>query len=99
VDFALRLNEPSDTEKPLRLEAKNISEGGMKFSCNGDSSSLTGGDFLSRKSERRDRGTTNRQSSRLEEIDTGHSEHTYGVALEFVSDTGNLRTRLAEESP
>ena len=100
--FSLHMAEPAPIDKPLRLEAKNISEGGMKFVCNRRFRLFerielgffekTGGKALS---------PLHGKVVRVEEVDTGYGERTYGIALEFVTGRGleELAARLPSSPP
>ena len=89
--FTLRLMEAASPDKPLRLEARNISRGGMKFSC-----SRRFGLFeilqinLLEKSTGKPLSPMQGKVVRVEEIDTGFGDRTYGVALEFISGGDTL---------
>jgi hypothetical protein len=93
--FSLRLPEPAKPDKPLRLEAKNISRGGMKFVCNRRFQLF---EYLHvsffEKGTGKSFPTVQGKVVRVEEIDTGRGERTYGIALEFVSGTEDLATFL-----
>jgi len=93
--FSLKLPEAPPPEKPLRLEARNISAGGLKFHCNRrfqlfENLSVA---FFEKMS-----GTAlpalEGKVVRVEEIDTGFGEKTYGVALEFMSGSEELAALL-----
>lgn len=82
--FSLRLPKPADPESPLRLEAKNISAGGLKFMCNRRFALfelITVALF--EKATGKPLPLVQGKVVRVEEVDTGFGEKTYGVALEF----------------
>src|SRR5687768_16924682 len=98
--FTLRLPEPARPDKPLRLEAKNISLGGIKFVCNRrfqlfEYLHLT----LFEKGSGKALPTIQGKVVRVEEIDTGRGERTYGIAMEFVSGMEELATILLGGPP
>jgi hypothetical protein len=93
--FTLRLPEPAGLDKPLRLEAKNISAGGLKFLCSRRFSlfEVLHISFLE-KGSGKSLPPLQGKVVRVEEIDTGFGEHTYGVAIEFVSGMDELAALL-----
>lgn len=98
--FALRLPEPSRPDKPLRLEAKNISRGGIKFVCNRrfqlfEYLHVT----LFEKGSGKALPAIQGKVVRVEEIDTGRGERTYGIAVEFVSGAEELAALLPGGDP
>lgn len=93
--FALRLPEPAGSDKPLRLEAKNISRGGMKFVCNRrfqlfEYLHVT----LFEKGSGKALPVIQGKVVRVEEVDTGRGERTYGIGMEFVSGTEGIESLL-----
>lgn len=94
--FALKLNAPYAGERPLRVEARNIGAGGFKFVSNlripvfsevqvSFFENLSGKELISLTGK----------VVRLEEVDTGQGEKTFGLALEF-ADTSALDALLAQ---
>ncbi len=94
--FSLQLGEPSWPDRPLRLEPKNISQGGMKFLCNRRIPIFT---ELKVTLLHREQGKPVAELVgkvvRLEEIDTGIGERTYGIAMEFLAGQASLQTLLS----
>jgi len=93
--FSLRLPEPAQQDKPLRLEAKNINGCGVKFLCNRrfqlfEYLQLSLFEKVSGKPLPPIQGKV----VRVEEIDTGYGERTYGIAIEFVSGASELANLL-----
>ena len=89
--FSLRLPAPADLEKPVRLEAKNISAGGLKFLANRrfqlfEIIHVT----LFEKGSGKALPALQGKIVRIEDIDTGFGERTYGIAVEFVSGGEDL---------
>lgn len=94
--FSLQVPAPAAPERPLRLEAKNISGGGMKFVCNRrfplfEILQLSLLDKKNGKTVLTPQGKV----VRVEEIDTGFGERTFGIALEFTSGNEPLASLLA----
>jgi hypothetical protein len=89
--FTLRVPEPAGPDKPFRLEARNVSRGGIKFSCNRrfELFEVLEVQFLL-KASGKPLPATRGKVVRVEEIDTGYGERTYGIALEFLSSAGEL---------
>lgn len=98
--FTLRLPEPARPEKPLRLEAKNISRSGLKFLCNRRFQLF---EYLHislfQKGSGKSLPTIQGKVVRVEEIDTGQGERTYGIAMDFVSGTEELAGVLPGKEP
>ena len=93
--FSLRLPEPARPDHPLRLEAKNISLGGMKFVCNRrfqlfEYLHVT----LFEKGSGKALPPIQGKVVRVEEVDTGRGERTYGIGMEFVSGVEELASVL-----
>jgi len=84
--FSVALEEAAPPERSLRVEARDISLCGMKFFSNRKIPVFTAVQFsLFGKQDGREVATISGKVVRLEEIDTGHGEKTYGIALEFIS--------------
>lgn len=82
--FALRLDAPFEENRPLRVEAKNISQGGIKFFSNHKLPLFSVVEIaLYEKATGKELAQAHGKVIRLEEIDTGQGEKTYGIALEF----------------
>ncbi len=84
--FSLRLPKPADPDAPLRLEAKNISAGGVKFLCNRvfELFELLHVSLFE-KATGKPLPPLQGKVVRVEEINTGFGERTYGIALEFTT--------------
>jgi hypothetical protein len=99
--FSLRLPEAAPADRPLRLEARNVSRGGIKFFCNRrfplfDTLEL----HFFEKGTGKPLPPLRGKVVRVEEIDTGYGERTYGIALEFTAGTECLSSLLpAPPSP
>lgn len=89
--FTLRLPDPAQPDKALRLEARNISRGGVKFVCN-----RRFGLFeilqmhLLEKTTGKPLPPLQGKVVRVEEVEIGYGEKTYGIAMEFTSGTDCL---------
>jgi hypothetical protein len=84
--FTLRLNEPAPSDRPLRLESRNVSRGGMKFLCNRRFTLFeTLAVHLLDKKSGKTLPAVQGKVVRVEEIDTGYGERTFGIALEFTA--------------
>lgn len=92
--FSLRLSEPTNLDTPLRLEAKNISAGGVKFLCNRRFQLFE--PLAVQLFEKNGKVLLSLQGKivRVEEIDTGIGERTYGTAIEFSSGGDDLELLL-----
>jgi len=95
--FALRLPEPASPERPLRIEARNLSRGGIKFLCN-RRFALFEPMQISFFDKTSGKPVPNLEAKvvRVEEIDTGFGERTYGIAMEFTAGTEGLAPFLPE---
>jgi len=82
--FSLFLQEKDIPTSPLRLEAQNISLGGIKFLSN---RKIPLFDVIyTHLFEKKNKGEPLKLSAkvvRVEEIDTGKTEKTYGIAAQF----------------
>ena len=98
--FALRLPEPAQHDKPLRLEARNISRCGIKFLCNRRFQLF---EYLQvslfEKGSGKSLPLIQGKVVRVEEIDTGYGERTYGIAMDFISGSEVLATLLPASEP
>jgi hypothetical protein len=95
VVFSLRLPEPAPSGKPLRLEAKNISRGGIKFLCNRRFQLFEQLQInLFERGSGKSLPNIQGKVVRVEEVDTGYGERTYGIAMEFTSGTEELANLL-----
>lgn len=98
--FSLRLPSPASQERPLRLEARNISRGGMKFLSNQRFQLF---EYLHVNFFEKGSGKAvpaiQGKVVRVEEIDTGFGERTYGIAMEFVAGAEFLETTLPSATP
>lgn len=82
--FALKWDTAFTGNAPLRVEARNISAVGMKFMCNHRLAMFTAVEVsLFENATGKELLRLSGKVIRLEEIDTGQREKTYGVALEF----------------
>lgn len=96
--FTLRLPEAASPDRPLRLEARNISRGGLKFLCNRRFNLFETLEInLLEKGTGKPLPAVQGKVVRVEEIDTGYGERTYGIAMEFTSG-GDLLTALPPPS-
>ena len=84
--FTLRLPEAAPSDRPLRIEARNISRGGVKFLCSRRFPLFETLEIqLLNKKSGKPLPPLQGKVVRVEEIDTGLGERTYGIALEFTS--------------
>ncbi|MGZ3657469.1 MAG: PilZ domain-containing protein [Bdellovibrionota bacterium] len=89
--FSLRLPASPPQDRPLRLEARNISRGGLKFLCNQRFALFELLTFsLLEKSSGKPFSEITGKVVRVEEIDTGYGERTFGIAMEFISGGDSL---------
>jgi hypothetical protein len=98
--FSLQWKEPAGDGHPLRLEARDISRCGMKFYSNRkiplfELVYVT----LFAKADGRELARLSGKVVRLEDIDTGLGERTYGIALDFAEGTEALRRWLPDQAP
>ena len=97
--FSLHLTEPGPAEKTLRVEARNISRVGLKFVSNRkiplfEQVQMVIFDKVSGKEV----VTLLGKVVRVEEVDTGTGERTYGMAVEFLSGSPILDKLLPERA-
>jgi hypothetical protein len=84
--FTLRLSDPVSSDKPLRLEARNISRGGLKFYSNRRFTLFEVLQIhLLEKTTGKPLLPLQGKVVRVEEIETGYGERTYGIAMEFAA--------------
>lgn len=87
-------------ETPLRLEARNVSMGGIKFFSNYKFPLFEKLQMsLFDKDSKGEPIHLNGQIVRVEETDTGQKEKIYGLAVEFKSVDGVELARLAKALP
>jgi hypothetical protein len=97
--FTLRLNEPAPSDRPLRLESRNVSRGGLKFLSNRRFPLFeTLSVHLLDKTTGKSLPVIQGKVVRVEEIDTGYGERTFGIALEFTAGMEALLA-LPETAP
>lgn len=98
--FGLQAIAPASSERPHRIEAKNIGLGGCKFSSNHkiplfQEVQIT---IYSQMS-----GTILAQIKgkvvRLEEVDTGQDEKSFGIAVQFLEEPAAIKDQLVDPSP
>lgn len=95
--FTLQLKEPVEGDLPIRIEAKDISRCGFKFNSNRKIPLFElVYVILFAKDNGRELARPVGKVVRLEEIDTGIGEKTYGIALDFVEGTEPLHNLLPE---
>jgi c-di-GMP-binding flagellar brake protein YcgR len=82
--LALRWDEAHLDEKPVRLEGRNLSRGGIKFASNRRISLFAPVriSFFD-KTNGQEAAVVTGKVVRVEEVDTGHGERTYGIAVQF----------------
>jgi hypothetical protein len=97
--LSVRWEEPAPEDRPLRVEARNISEAGIKFMSNRRLSlfSPVRLSFFD-KTQGTELATVEGKVVRVEEVDTGLGERTYGIAVEFLSGTDRLAALMPENS-
>lgn len=82
--FTLSLAKSAPADRPLRLEARNISRGGVKFVCNRRFTLFEELHVhLLEKKGGKALAPLQGKVVRVEEIDTGYGERTFGIAVEF----------------
>lgn len=97
--FSLQVDEPAATETPLRVEARNVSRGGLKFVTNRRIAlfEIVRGSLLDESGQLVTQFTG--KVVRVEEVDTGHGERTYGIAVEFTAGAEELGKLIPEADP
>lgn len=95
--FSVQWPEPATQERPVRVEARNISRGGFKFSSNHRVPLFSELEIvLLDKKDGREVATLTGKVVRLEEVDIGVGERTYGIALELTSGADALHPLLPD---
>ncbi len=96
--FSLRLLKNAELDRPFRLEAQNISRTGLKFLCNRRFSLFEHlhVNFFEKSSGKALVSPLEGKIVRVEDIETGFGERTYGIAMEFVSGLEELAALLPE---
>jgi hypothetical protein len=97
--FSLQLAAPAGGERPLRLNATNISRSGLKFQSNSKIPLFEQVQIaLFDKSSGKELATLFGKVVRVEEVDTGLGEKTYGIAVEFLTASPALDALLPAEA-
>jgi hypothetical protein len=95
--FSLQMAAPAGADLPLRLDAKNISGSGVKFLSNYKIPLFEQVQMaLFEKPSGKEVATLFGKVVRVEEIDTGLGEKTYGIAVEFITENPALRKLFPE---
>lgn len=97
--FGLQFAEPASTEHPIRVEAKNIGNGGCKFASNKKIPLFQ--EIQVSLFDKKTGTLVTRLTGkviRLEEVDTGLTEKLFGIALEFVESPA-FQEKLAAIQP
>jgi hypothetical protein len=93
--FTLQLAEPSWPDRPLRVEARNISRSGLKYLSNRKFPLFSQVSLIFfDRGEGKELASLTGKVVRLEEIDTGVGERTYGVAVEFLTGQAALEALI-----
>ena len=94
--FSLQMEEPAAADAPLRVEARNVSRGGLKFVTNRRIAlfETVRGSLLDENGQLVAQLTG--KVVRVEEVDTGHGERTYGIAVEFTAGADALEKLIPE---
>jgi hypothetical protein len=93
--FSLQLDKAWQEDKPLRLEAKNLSLGGLKFQSNRRIPLFEEVQVvIFAKSDGKELSRVRGRVVRLEEVDTGFGEKSYGIALAFTQEEGSRLAAL-----
>jgi hypothetical protein len=93
--LSLRLTEPAGPERPIRIEARNISNHGLKIVSNRKVPLFEEVQLvLFSKADGRELATLLGKVVRVEEIDIGAEEMSYGIAMDFTSGADALRTLI-----
>jgi hypothetical protein len=98
--FTLRLAESAPADRPLRLEARNMSRGGLKFLSNRKFKlfELLTIHLLEKKGGKA-LDPLQGKVVRVEEIDTGYGERTFGIALEFADEAATKLLLFLPDGP
>ena len=83
--FTLRLPEMAAPDKPLRLEARNLSRGGIKFVCSRRFNLFEVLQIHFLEKNGKTLPSVQGKVVRVEEVETGYGDRTYGIALEFIA--------------
>jgi hypothetical protein len=96
--FQLSLKTTMDQDSPTRMEARNISRHGMKFYSNRKIPLFeqTQISLFEKKTGKLVAEITSKVV-RLEEIDIGVGERTYGISVEFIAGADPLGNFIPEE--
>jgi hypothetical protein len=95
--FSLQLKEPAEGDHPLRVEARDISRCGIKFYSNRKIPLFEQVYvILFAKNDGREIARLAGKVVRLEDIDTGVGERTYGIALDLMEGTEPLHKWLPD---
>jgi hypothetical protein len=96
--FSVQWKEPAKGDQPVRVEARNISRCGLKFHSNRKVALFEQVYILLfGKEDGKEIASLVGKVVRLEEIDTGFGEKTYGIALDFEDGTHTLHRLLPEK--
>ncbi len=96
--FSIRLAAASWPDRPTRVEPKNISRGGTKFLSNRKFQVFENLHVaLFDKDTGKSLVSLLGKVVRVEEIDTGYGERTYGIAIEFLAEMDTLAPLLPAE--
>lgn len=95
--FSLQVDEPAGADTPIRVEARNVSRGGLKFVTNRRIAlfETVRGSLLDESGQLVAQLTG--KVVRVEEVDTGHGEPTYGIAVEFTAGAESLGKLIPED--
>lgn len=89
--LSVRWDQPVADERPIRIEGRNVSRGGIKFSSNRRIALFEAVHLsLFDKNQGQELAALEGKVVRVEEVDTGLGERTYGIAVEFLSGTEPL---------
>lgn len=97
--LAVRWEEAAPEDRPVRVEARNISEGGMKFVSNRRLSLFSPIHLsLFDKILGTELAALDGKVVRVEEVDTGLGERIYGIAVQFSAGTERLGALMPANS-
>jgi hypothetical protein len=95
--FSLQLKEAAPGDQPFRVEARDISRCGIKFFSNRKIPLFEQVYVvLFAKADGRELARLTGKVVRLEDIDTGMGERTYGIALDLVDGADALHKLLPD---
>ncbi len=98
--FALELPQTMKDESPLRVEPKNISVGGLKFVTNMKFPLFTELRVeLFQKENGQVVSAVEGKVIRVEEVDTGYGERSFGIAIEFNQGEGQELRPVLDAQP